>query len=261
MFTDTEFSTVSDTFCWIGWIDSCMALTVASSLAPSYASRRFSMAFSDSVSVSCVFSFGVVRFDCLCACANRVGICGLQVLQAQNISSLATTGSSLFLMSAQFMQCQSRQKLRSIGVPLLLSDSHSFLHDAQWLSSFLRQQTHIFVLSFSSSPFWLRSDLPTPSWMAFLATDAPSVSPLMWRLMLSAISDSLDITVLPLFLSYIGMKGYDWCNISLEFEEKIICEKFASPASQTGTGNEGIISILSVPSKEKFCFFQTVCKP
>ena len=153
MFIDTEFSTVSDNFCWIGWIDSCMALTVASSLASSLASRRFSMAFSDSVSVSCMFSFGVVRFDCLCACANRVGICGLQVLQAQNISSLATTGSSLFLMSAQFMQCQSRQKLHSIGVPLLLSDSHSFLHDAQWLSSFLRQQTHLFCCHFLAHHF------------------------------------------------------------------------------------------------------------
>ena len=193
MFTDTEFSTVSDTFCWIGWMDSCMALTVASSLASSLASRRFSIAFSDSVSVSCMFSFWVVRFDCLCACANRVGICGLQVLQAQNISSLATTGSSLFLMSAQFMQCQSRQKLHSMGVPLLLSDSHSFLHDAQWLSSFFETADSPCLLSLSGSPFWLWSDLPTPSWMASLATDAPSVSPLMWRFMLSAISDSLDI--------------------------------------------------------------------
>ena len=124
-------------------------------------------------------------------------------------------------MSAQFMQCQSRQKLHSIEIPLLLSDSHSFLHDAQWLSSFFETKNSPFLLSFSSSPFWLLSDLPTPSWMASLATDAPSVSPLMRRFMLSAISDSLDITVLPQFLSYIGMKGYDWWNISLEFQEKL----------------------------------------
>ena len=36
---------------------------------------------------------------------NRVGICGLQVLHAHNISR-TTTGSSPFLMSALFMQCQ-----------------------------------------------------------------------------------------------------------------------------------------------------------
>ena len=128
IFTDTEFSTVSDTFCCIGWIDSSMALTVASSFASHLAFSPFFIAFSDSVRV-CMFSLGVVRFDCLCVCANRVGIYGLQVLHVQNISSHATTGSSLFLLSAQFMQCQSRQKLHSIGVPLLLRDFHYFLYD------------------------------------------------------------------------------------------------------------------------------------
>ena len=101
------------------------------------------------VSVSCVFSFGVVRFDCLCACANRVGICGLQVYRfckPRTYHPLQPPEAHFFSCLHSSCSASRGKSCTLLGYPCfsVILFFPSFLHDAQWISPFLRQQTHLF---------------------------------------------------------------------------------------------------------------------